>query len=182
MRHSSLICLILTLTAAELSAQTSHARGPVRIRLAPANSDWKPMIGVSVSIGADTILLVLDGSKDTVKVLTAGLARIERSTPGRSNVARGMLIGGLIGGAAGGATGYALGSSDTGDEGTVAPYMISGGIGVGALLGSIVGAIRSARSPHERWDAMPTIAAESPGPARGQRAPVRPGVAARIGF
>jgi len=97
------MCLIMILGAAELSAQTSHVRSPVRIRLAPANSDWKPMIGVSVSMGTDTIHLVPDGTKDTVKVLTAGLARIEQSTPGRSNVARRVLIGGLIGGVVGGA-------------------------------------------------------------------------------
>ena len=182
MRHASLMCLILTFTAADLPAQVSAASEAVRIRLVPASADWEPMIGTAVSMGLDTIQLVLDGKKDTVKVLTAGLDRVERSMSRRSNFARGLMVGGLIGAAAGGVAAYALGSSDMGDEGTIAPYMVPAGIGAGALLGGILGGIWGANSHRERWAAMPTITTAGPSSPRASAAAVRLGVAARLTF
>lgn len=185
MRTSSLIALTLAITStASLDAQSSirPAASSTRIRLVPANTDWTPMVGTAVSLGADTVQIVLDGSKDTVKVLTAGLDRIERSMSRRSNLVRGILFGSLVGAAVGGAAGYALGSSNTGDEGSIAPYMIPAGIGAGALLGGVMGGIWGARSHRERWGVMPTISGERRSSPHASPAAVRLGVAARLSF
>lgn len=181
MRHSSLMCLILSLTAAELSAQSTDAGRPIRIRLVPANADWKPMIGVAVMMGLDTIQLVLDGKKDTVKVLTAELARVERSTSRRSNTSRGLITGLLVGAAVGGGAGYLLRSAGM-DGGEVEPWVVPAGIGAGALLGGVIGGVWGARSNREQWEAMPTITAEHPSSTGGRHGAVRVGLEARIGF
>lgn len=180
MRHSSLICLILTLTSAPLSAQAPGA-GAVRIRLVPANADWKPMIGTAVSMGLDTIQLVLDGKKDTIKVLRTELDRVERSTSRKSNSSRGLLFGLLIGGTAGGAAGYLLRSSGL-EGGEIEPWVLPAGIGAGALLGGVIGGVWGAKSHRERWEAMPTMTSERVTHSGGARSAVRIGLAGRIAF
>jgi hypothetical protein len=181
MRRSSLAALILLSTSAPaLSAQSSEAgTPPTRIRLVPVDVSWKPMTGTLVSLGADTIQLVLDGRRDTSRVLAATLDRIERSTSRRSGLGRGVLFGVLIGGAIGGGAGYAMSSPGASEP---APYMVPAGIGAGALIGGVIGGLRGASSRGERWEAMPTVSVDRAQSGAAPAADVRVGFATRLNF
>lgn len=180
MRRSSLAALILLATSVPALAAQSNGAGtsPMRIRLVPVDVSWKPMTGTLVSLGADTIRFVLDGRRDTSRVLVANLDRVERSTSRRSGLGRGILIGALIGAAAGGGAGYAL-SSPGGSE--PAPYLVPAGIGAGALIGGTFGAIRGSSS-RDRWEAMPTVSVDRPRSGAAAAAEVRVGFATRLSF
>lgn len=181
MRRSLLAALIaLFIPIPPLSAQSSEAgTPPMRIRLVPANPSWKPMSGTLVSLGADTIQFVLDGARDTSRVLVASLDRVERSTGRRSKVGGGILMGALIGGAAGGGAGYALSSPGANEP---APYMVPAGIGAGVLIGGAIGWLRSASSHGERWETMPTVSVDRPGSGAAASAEMRVGFATRLRF
>ena len=122
---------------------------------------------------------MLDGRRDTSRVLVANLDRVERSTSRASGVGRGVLIGALIGAAAGGGVGYAL-SSPGGSE--PAPYLVPAGIGAGALIGGVFGGIRGSSSSGERWETMPTVSVDRAQSGAAAGSDVRVGFATRLSF
>ena len=154
------LCLILCVAASPLSAQIDEVatRNLARVRLLPLSADSRSLVGVPVSVSADTIQLILNGTTDTIDVAMKTLRGIEEFRGRRSNWDRGALIGGIVLGI-GGAIAAPLISAAMYDGGGVPGdgELVPLGFAAGALAGGVLGAGIGALSSRERWSARPIV-------------------------
>lgn len=151
-RSPVLTLIAVTMLASPLAAQSSSdANSATRVRLTPVSSHAKKLVGDAVSIGADTIHIVLKGATDTIKVATASLRRIDEFQGRRSNFGRGALIGAITLGIAGAIiTPTAIAAIGDGPS-TNQLEAVGVGFAGGALAGALVGAAIGAMTSRERW-------------------------------
>ena len=152
------ICIMLC-AVGPLPAQTTDngAQNPARVRLLLLAPGSRPLIGVPVTMRADTVRLVLQGTTDTVGVATQALRGIEESRGRRSSWDRGAMIGALVLGIGGAiavpAFNEAIGDGTATNGGEAVALGLVGGAVTGGLLGAGIGAMFS----RERWSARPIV-------------------------
>lgn len=160
MRNVPGICLVLcSVVAGPLSAQSAddQASSPARVRLTPLAPRSRPLIGVPVAMGADTVRLVLHGTTDTVGIPTETLRGIEEYRGRRSSWDRGALIGALVLGL-GGAIAVPVFNEAIGEgSATNSTEAIAVGLVGGAVTGGLLGAGIGAMFSRERWSARPLV-------------------------
>lgn len=160
-RLSTACLLLYAFAVGSLAAQQTKEAQP-RIRVTPFGPESKRIVGMPVSLGADTVRLVLAGATDTISIARVWIRRLEERSGRRSNLGRGAAIGAVVGGVLGGTAMVIY--STTGEDGggqleaLATSLSIAGGAAIGALLGGGVGLLSS----HERWRLIPTVA-----PSRG---------------
>ena len=174
-------CLLLCgAISSPLSAQSSDAAGPDAdlIRLTSRSEGATRLTGVPVSIGSDTIRLVLTGGTDTLAVATSTLRRVDEMRGRRSNFDRGALFGAATLGIAG-AIIAPLFNEAIGD-GPSSNQMAAVGAGfvAGAASGALIGAAIGALSSRDRWSGHPSFVAAVAPTERG----LGLGLAMRLGF
>lgn len=163
-----------------LSAQVADAASPDAnlIRLTSLTTGTGKVTGAPVSIGADTIRLVLQGATDTIAIATSALRRIDELQGRRSNFDRGALIGALTLGLAGAIMAPVY--NEAMSEGRSSNQMAAVGVGfvAGAASGALIGAAIGALSSRDRWSRHPSFAARVAPTERG----LGLGLAMRLGF
>jgi hypothetical protein len=137
------------LEAQPLPAQV-EAGSRVRVTTSPATPGRR--IGTLVSLDTDTLRWSRWDTTSVIAVPVPSVARLERSTGRRSNTGRGAMIGGLIGAGFGLFLGIAASTDDGWDVGVddmaaVTGIVGAGGLGVGAIIGSL--------SKRDRWEPVP---------------------------
>ena len=98
---------------------------------------WKPLIGVPVSMTANTTRIVLVGRSDTVTVAMASLRKVERLTGRRGFLRRGR-TGAIIGASVLGVLGLAGGAAQNSDA-VSTPAGLLAGVAAGGLIGGLMG-------------------------------------------
>jgi hypothetical protein len=174
------VCLLLYgIVASSLCAQQTKqaSEKPARIRWILLGEDTRRLSGIPVSIGTDTVHLVLKGATDTIAIPRASIRRLEQRSGRRSNLGRGAAIGAVTGGVLGGAA-MAIWSMIP-EEGygghlelLATGLSVAGGAAIGALLGGAAGLMSS----HERWAVIPAVS-----PGRGPVA-IHLGFTLRVNF
>ena len=180
-RLTSAYLLLGLMISSPLSAQTGDAVGPgaIRIRLTSLGSDVKRLTGVPVSVGSDTIRLVLEGAIDTIAVATSTLRRVDEVRGRRSNFDRGAVIGAMTLGIAGAIAAPLLAASLADGPGqTHETEAIGVGLLAGTVSGAIIGAGIGALSSRERWSEHRSFVARVAPIPTG----LEVGLAMRLGF
>ncbi len=141
--------LVLVLESQSLAAQV-EAGSRIRVTTMPSSPGRR--IGTLVSLDQDTLRWSRWDTTSVIKVPIASVARLERSIGRRSNTGRGAMIGGLIGAGFGLFLGIAASTDDGWDVGVddmaaVTGIVGAGGLGVGAIIGSL--------SIRDRWEPVP---------------------------
>ena len=163
-------CLLLCgAISGPLSAQMSDAAGRDAnvIRLTSLSEGATKLIGVPVSIGSDTIRLVLTGATDTLAVATSTLRRVDEMQGRRSNFDRGALIGAATLGIAGAIIAplfnEAMGDGPSSNQMAAVGAGFVAGAASGALMGAAIGALSS----RDRWSGHPSFVARVRPTGRG---------------
>lgn len=163
LRTISLAAVLVLLPSVGLVAQEDTPVVPgARVRVFAPRVDVKPLPGTVVALGADTLVLDVDGWhrevwQPRVSIPLAFLERIEvsRGKKGKSKAITGAVIGFVVTAPIGGLFGYfvcAIQYPPVGENcivETVAGALLIGGLGAG--IGALIGSAFKA----ELWEAVP---------------------------
>jgi hypothetical protein len=156
MRTSSTIVGTTTVTAllvnlVPFTGLNTQADGtPIRIQTAAKPGKW--ITGQAIGITPESVGIISDKSRDTLKYAWSDLHQMDVSAGRRSNAGRGALIGGAVGGGVMLALGVVcVAGTDEGDitgcgGSEVALFTVAG-----AASGAAVGALIGATSHREKW-------------------------------
>jgi hypothetical protein len=153
-RLLAVICLVCALLTRALAAQEpSTSSSASLIRMTSADVRSPRIIGTPLSMRADTIELVVRGSRDTLAVATSSLRRVERMIGRRGFVRRGRTAA-LVAGSVGAVLGLIGGGIQDSDA-----VSVPGGVLAGAAAGGIVGMlVGGTLADGEVWREVPGAA------------------------
>jgi hypothetical protein len=133
LRLLATVCILTALLTRALAAQGSPAATSPIIRLTARDASIEAIIGTPISIRADTIELIVRGSRDTIAVATNALRSVERLVGRRGFLRRGRAPA-LVAGAIGTVLGLIGGGIQDSDA-----VSIPGGALAGAAAGGVIG-------------------------------------------
>ncbi|HKG91046.1 MAG TPA: hypothetical protein VKA84_04070 [Gemmatimonadaceae bacterium] len=153
------LAALLALSSSAAAPAGAQSLSGVRARLWSGQPPLQGAVGTIYSLGADTMLVTLDGHAAPVAVPLASVLRLQVSRRDRAdNVARWLrwgLLGGAVAGVAYGASRSAESEGAVRDrgcsEGSRCDHAVRYGLG-GTALGAIVGGIFGAATGTERWE------------------------------
>lgn len=111
--------------------------------------------GTVVTSGADSVILKLDSSGETMPFPLLWVSRIEVSQGRKGHTAAGVGIG-LLAGAGAGALAAALNCNCAGGSDDFTGIAALVGAGVGSVVGMVVGGVIGAVHKTESWEAVPS--------------------------
>jgi hypothetical protein len=159
MQHLRAVTRTAVIAAALLSSLIPSSRiaaqadgTPIRVQTLVKKGKW--ITGRATGVTADSVGIVPDESRDTLRIAKSELHRLDVSVGRKSNAGRGALIGGAGGGGAMLALGVAcLVATEQGDITGCGGEEVALFTLAGAASGAAVGALIGAFSHHEKWKA-----------------------------